>query len=166
MAWVSWGQDAESRASGRWRALGPQWPTIEQPKSRWERNAAMVRITWGHYSSLSLSLAHLSYTINITLSRIKCERYIFIKKCVRSFIEVRHYVWLCSAYCIVAIQQKSHWSLCVIFSDRCWVLIIIIIIIIIIIWNLIISSEKKNLTTALNNPTRVDISCDSFQNIM
>ena len=32
-----------------------------------------------------------------TLSIIKCERYIFIKKCVRSFIEVRHYVWLCSA---------------------------------------------------------------------
>ena len=30
-----------------------------------------------------------------TLSRIKCERYIFIKKCVRSFIEVRHYCWLC-----------------------------------------------------------------------
>ena len=31
-----------------------------------------------------------------TLSRIKCERYIFfIKKCVRSLIEVRHYCWLC-----------------------------------------------------------------------
>ena len=30
-----------------------------------------------------------------TTSRIKCERYIFIKKCVRSFIEVRHYCWLC-----------------------------------------------------------------------
>ena len=30
-----------------------------------------------------------------TLSRIKCERYIFIKKCVRSFIGVRHYCWPC-----------------------------------------------------------------------
>ena len=30
-----------------------------------------------------------------TLSRIKCDRYIFIK-CICSFIEVRHYVWLCS----------------------------------------------------------------------
>ena len=42
------------------------------------------------YSSLSPSPTHLSHTRNITLSRIKCERYIFfIKKCVRSFIEVR-----------------------------------------------------------------------------
>ena len=31
MAWVSWGQDAELRASGRQRALGPQRPTVEQP---------------------------------------------------------------------------------------------------------------------------------------
>ena len=30
-----------------------------------------------------------------TLSRMQCERYIFMKKCVRSFIEVRHYCWLC-----------------------------------------------------------------------
>ena len=47
------------------------------------------RRTWGQYSSLSPSLNHLSHTTNITLSRIKFERYIFIKKCIRSFIEVR-----------------------------------------------------------------------------
>ena len=46
-------------------------------------------------SILSPSPTHLSHTRNITLSRIKCERYIFIKKSVRSFIEVRHYCWLC-----------------------------------------------------------------------
>ena len=40
-------------------------------------------------SSLSPSPIHLSHRRNITLSRIKCERYIFIKKCVRSFSEVR-----------------------------------------------------------------------------
>ena len=50
--------------------------------------AAMVRKTLGQYSSLSPSPTHLSHTRNITLSRKKCERYIFIKKCVRSFIEV------------------------------------------------------------------------------
>ena len=62
------------------------WAT--QPK--WGRSAAMVsRKNLGQYSSLSLSPAHLSDTTSITLSRIKCERYIFIKKCVRSFIEVR-----------------------------------------------------------------------------
>ena len=43
----------------------------------------------GQYSSLSLSPAHLSHTTNITLSRITFEKYIFIKKCVRSLIEVR-----------------------------------------------------------------------------
>ena len=32
----------------------------------------------GQYSSLSLSPTHLSHTTNITLSRIKCERDIFI----------------------------------------------------------------------------------------
>ena len=44
----------------------------------------------GQYSSLSLS-PHLSHTTEtLTLLRIKCEIYIyFIKKCVRSFIEVR-----------------------------------------------------------------------------
>ena len=52
---------------------------------------------WGQNGSLSLSPVYLLHTTNITLSRIKCERYIFIKKCVRSFIEVGHDVWLCSA---------------------------------------------------------------------
>ena len=42
----------------------------------------------GQYSCLSPSLTHLSHTRNIALSRITCERYIFIR-CVRSFIEVR-----------------------------------------------------------------------------
>ena len=28
---VNWGQDASVRASYRQRALGPQWPTVEQP---------------------------------------------------------------------------------------------------------------------------------------
>ena len=47
---------------------------------------------YGKKSSLSICLStHLSYTTETsTLSRIKCERDIFfIKKCVRSFIEVR-----------------------------------------------------------------------------
>ena len=51
------------------------------------------------YSSLSPSPTHLSHTTNTnpfaTLSRIKWQRYIFIKKCVRSFIEVVHYCWQC-----------------------------------------------------------------------
>ena len=49
-----------------------------------------------------------------TLSRIKCERYIFMKKCIRSFIEVRIlsvdclriYVYMDTCTCITAIQHK------------------------------------------------------------
>ena len=44
----------------------------------------------GQYSSLSLSSAHLSHTTNINPFENKVwEIYIFIKKCVRLFIEVR-----------------------------------------------------------------------------
>ena len=81
---------------GLW-ALSDPW--LSNSKPRWGRSAAMVvRRTLGQNNSLSPSPTHLLHTTNITLLRIKCERYIFIKKCVRSFIEVRHYVWLCSAY--------------------------------------------------------------------
>ena len=49
-------------------------------------------------SSLSPSPVHLSHTTNITLSRIKCERYIFYKE-VCSFVHwSRRCVWLC--FCI------------------------------------------------------------------
>ena len=89
MVRVSWRQDAEVRTRGRQKALGPQWPTVEQPQAKmWQKCCYGRRRTWSQYSSLSPSPTHLSHTTNITLSRIKCERYIFIKKCIRSFIEV------------------------------------------------------------------------------
>ena len=56
------------------------------------------------------SLRALDTQPTSTLSRIKCERYIFIKKCVCSFIEVRHYCWLCFRiylYMYVAIQHQG-----------------------------------------------------------
>ena len=60
------------------------------------RSAAMVKGTLGQYVAVCPRLQFTSHTQETsTLSRIKCERYIFIKKCVRSFMEVRHYVWLC-----------------------------------------------------------------------
>ena len=70
-----------------------------------ERSAAMVaRRTLGQFVAVCPRLQLTSHTQpTSTLSRIKCERYIFIKKCVRSFIEVRHYVWLCSAYICICI---------------------------------------------------------------
>ena len=59
---VSWGPDAEVRASGRLRALGPQWPTVEQPQPRWERSAAMVRRTWVNmHQSVPVSSSPLTH---------------------------------------------------------------------------------------------------------
>ena len=91
---VSWGQNAEVRASGRQRALGPQWPTVEQPQPRWERSAAMVRRTFGRNNGPSLSPL-TSHTQETSPFRELSVRDIFIKKYVRSFIEVRHYCWQC-----------------------------------------------------------------------
>ena len=62
-----------------------KWVQALAPTSSWKK-------TWEEeVLSLSICLSiHLSHTTKTsTLSRIKCERYIFIKKCVRSFIEVR-----------------------------------------------------------------------------
>ena len=76
-------------------ACGPQWPTVEQPQPRWGRSAAMVaRRTLGQNNSLSPSLAHLSHTTTITLSRIKCERLYFYK-------EVCLFVHWSSSLCLI-----------------------------------------------------------------
>ena len=54
-----------------------------------ERSAAMIRRTLGQYIAAFPRLQLTSHTqLTSTLSRIKCERYIFIKIRVRSFIEV------------------------------------------------------------------------------
>ena len=58
----------------------PQWPTVEQPQPRWGRSAAIVRRTWGQYSSPSPSPTHLPHTTTSTFSRIKCERLYFYKE--------------------------------------------------------------------------------------
>ena len=59
----------------------------------------MVRRTLGHYVAVCPCLQLTSHTQpTSTLSRIKYERYIFIKKCVHSFIEVIIIVDSVSAY--------------------------------------------------------------------
>ena len=59
-----------------WGLCGPQWPMVEQPKPRWERS------TVGSIWQSVLVSTHFSHTTNITLLKIKCERYIFIKQCI------------------------------------------------------------------------------------
>ena len=62
-------------------------PRLSSP-AEWERSAAIVRGTWGQYVAVcSVSNSPLTHNPFATLSRIKCERYIFLK-CVRSFIIV------------------------------------------------------------------------------
>ena len=73
-----------------------------QPECK--RSAAMVRRTWAQYVAVCPCLQLTSHTQPIsTLSRIKCDRYIFIKKCVRSFIEVFIIVDYVSAYICIYI---------------------------------------------------------------
>ena len=117
-AWVSWRQDAELRASGRQRALGPQWPTVKQP-SQDEKEVLL-----GQYSSLSPTPAHLSYTTNINPFENKmCEIYFYKEVC--SFVHwsssllllmfriylYMHYVYVCG-YTTYIIGSFS-WEGCV-----------------------------------------------------
>ena len=84
------GQDASVRIS-------LQWHTVEQPSQDEKKVLLWSEELWSICGSLSPFPTHLSHITNInaftTLSRIKCERYIFLKTCVRSFVEVRHYCW-------------------------------------------------------------------------
>ena len=87
-AWVSWSQlqlDL-SCSSRQWEpARDRVLAALSDPPSEWERSEAIVRGTWGQYvAGCSVSNSPLTHNPFATLSRIKCERYIFIKKCVRS----------------------------------------------------------------------------------
>ena len=105
-----------SSSSPSWSQLGDKMPVWESAcrlrawalSDPWLSSPVKMRkkCCYGHErnfgsicNSLSSSPTHLSHITNInpfaTLLRIKCERYIFIKKCVRLFIEVVIIVWLC-----------------------------------------------------------------------
>ena len=88
-----------------------------------ERSAAMVRRNLGQYVAVCPRLQFTSHTqLTSTLSRIKRERYIFIKKCVRSFNEVRLYCWQCFClylYMYAAIQH-IHIQILYLCINRIW----------------------------------------------
>ena len=81
---VSWRQDAEARASGRQKALGPQWPTVEQPKQDEEE-----LLVWSEELSVKITISHTQPASD--LSKIKCKRLYFYKE-VRSFVHWNSYV--------------------------------------------------------------------------
>ena len=77
---------------GLWALSNPQ---LSNP-AKMRKKCCYGQKNLGQYVAVCPRLQLTSHTQpTSTLSRIKCERYIFIKKCVRSFIEVRHYCWLC-----------------------------------------------------------------------
>ena len=86
---VSWRQDAELRPAADRGPCGPQWPPVEQPSQDEEKVLVWSEELWVNITVCPRFqlISHTQPTL--TLSRIKCERYIFIKKCVRSIIEVR-----------------------------------------------------------------------------
>ena len=79
------------------RAASPQWSPVEQPSKMRKKCCYGQRNLGSICGSLSPSPTHFSHITNInpfsTLSRIKCERYIFIKKCVRSFVRWKSSLW-------------------------------------------------------------------------
>ena len=82
---VSWGQDTEVRASGRQRALGPQWPTVEQ-LCQDEKEVLL----WSEELGVSIavrsqSLPHLSHTTSINPFENKVWEIYFYKE-VCSFV--------------------------------------------------------------------------------
>ena len=93
---------ARVRASLQTEGYGPQ-----QPQPRCVRSAAMVRRrSWVNIAACPC--LHSSVTHHRNIENKVWEIHIFIKKCVCSFIEVRHYVWLCFClYLYVSIQHHQ-----------------------------------------------------------
>ena len=93
-AWVSWSQLERRCWSESQRLWALSDPRLINP-SQDEEEVLLWSEELGVKITVCPRLQLISYTQpTSTLPRIKCERYIFIKKCVPSFIEVRHYCWL------------------------------------------------------------------------
>ena len=107
---VSWSQLVGVRVAVRGsenqlpaEGLGPQDLRLSSP-TEWERSAVIVRGTWGQY---------------VAVFRIMCERYIFLKKCVRSSS-----LLIVSAYiCIRIVVSRLYNS--VVQFERCWECVVI-----------------------------------------
>ena len=114
---VSWSQFVEVWVAVRGsenqipaKHLGPQHPRLNSP-AEWERSAAKDKGTWGQYvavcSVFNSLLTHNPFTTLSQSFRIKCERNIFLKKCVRSsllLIFFRMYMYTYSS--ITTIRQS------------------------------------------------------------
>ena len=105
--WASWSQlgtRCRSESQRQTEGFGPLvthgWAT---PAKMWKK-CCYGQKNLGQYVAVCPRLQLTSHTQpTSTLSRIKCERYIFIKKCVHSFIEVIIIVDYVSAYICIRV---------------------------------------------------------------
>ena len=71
-----------------WGLCGPHWPTVEQPKPRCKRNAAMVEEELGINIAVRPCLhSFLTHNKHHPFENKVWERYIFIKKCIRLLLK-------------------------------------------------------------------------------
>ena len=105
--WVGWRQDVSGvRTSSRQRAWALSDPRLSNPAKMRKKCCYGRRRTWGQYSSLFPSPAHLSHTRNITLSRIKRER-LYFYKIVYSFVH-----WS-SSLCLIMFRIYLYIYICI-----------------------------------------------------
>ena len=118
----SWRLDGVEGTSTRQRDIGPQDPRLSNPAER-ERSAAKDRGIWGSICCSLCSVSNSPLTLNpfVTLSqpfRIKYERYIFQKKCVRSSL----LCWLCFRMHLYMLHLDSNCQFLVIFLTKIYVI--------------------------------------------
>ena len=90
---------ARVRASLQTEGCGPQRPPVEQLQPRCKRSGAMAwRRSWVNIAVCPSFYSSLKHHTNI--ENKVWEIYIFIKKCVRSFIEVRKLCLIMFPLCI------------------------------------------------------------------
>ena len=101
----NWGPAADR---GLWALSDPRLSNPSQDEKEvllWSEELGSI------CSSPFPSPTHLWHTININPFENKVwEIYFYIKTCVRSFIEVRNYVWLCSAYICICIRLYNSYT--------------------------------------------------------
>ena len=98
---------ARLRASLQIEGCGFQRPPVEQTQPRCGRSAAIVRRSWVNIAVCPCLHSPLTHHRNI--ENKVWEIHIFVKKCVCSFIGVRHYLWLCLRlylYMYVGVQHS------------------------------------------------------------
>ena len=116
--------ESQRQTEGFGPSVTHSWPTL----AKMRKKCFYGQENLGQYVAFCLRLQLPSQTQpTSTLSRIKCERYILIKKCVRSFIEVviivdyvSASICICTRICIMSIQHIHIWYLWPVRARMAW----------------------------------------------